>query len=180
MNKDFMQDGHDINQKKVKFPQLLREVLYLLSLPILVFGVYIIALKASYPLSYYVILCGNFFLFAYFLIPAIAAVYMKRGPLLEEKSINFNSKTKNFAGILTCIYMLMFPFFCSMSLLSPLVFDSSKTTPLYGSFVIFLFYCMPASLSMSVYLMWIRSKQPSSFSYCAALPVAVFFLLLIL
>lgn len=175
-----MQDKHDINQKRAKFPLLIREILYVLLLPILVFGVYIIASKASYPFGYLIFIYGNFFLFVYFLIPAIAAVYMKRGSLLEEKSINFNNTAKNFAVFLTSIYMLIFPFFCAICLLSLLVFDSGTENLLFKLFLMFLFYCMPASLSMSVYLMWTRSKQPSSFSYSAALPVVVFFLLLIL
>ncbi len=164
-------------QDKAKFPLLLGEIVYLLSLPIFVLGVYMPPSIAADSFAFF--LFGNIFLFAYFLIPAIAAYYMKRGALLEEKSNHFNKKAEICAVVLSCIYMLAFPFFCSMGLIGPLAFGSSKATVLYAACIVLLLYSMPVSLSISVYLMWARSKQLSFFFFSAALPIAVFFLILL-
>jgi hypothetical protein len=56
--------------------------------------------------------------------------------------------------ICTIIYVILFPFFFYMALLSTMVFDNPHMTVPLGSLIILVTFCIPLSMPISIYLMW--------------------------
>lgn len=78
------------------------------------------------------------------------------------------------ARFFTFLYVVLFPFFFYMAMLSPMVFNCS--IPAVGIFNIFFTFLIPLSMPVSVYLMWSRYSQGlyKKTHFFSALPVLVF------
>ena len=61
---------------------------------------------------------------------------------------------KNFATVWTVIYLMLFPFFLLMTLMSAMIFDSPSMTVPIGLGYMFMISWIPVSMAISIYLMW--------------------------
>ena len=75
----------------------------------------------------------------------------------SEQKIAYDRKNaKYFAIGFTVVYVIFFPFFFYMALLSGMIFDNPHMTTLIGLLIIFITFLIPLSMPVSIYLMWSR------------------------
>jgi len=67
-----------------------------------------------------------------------------------------SKKTKRCAWTATIIYLLLFPFLFMFAAASVLVFDSPSMTVPIGLSIIFMYFCVPLSIPVTLYLVWSR------------------------
>jgi hypothetical protein len=72
---------------------------------------------------------------------------------LEQK------RSKKYAWIATIIYLLLFPILIGLAGASFMVFDSSSMTIIGGLSLIFMYFCIPVSIPITLYLVWSRYTQ---------------------
>jgi hypothetical protein len=72
---------------------------------------------------------------------------------LEQK------RSKKWAWIATIIYLFLFPILVGLAGASFMVFDSPSMTVIGGLSLIFLYFCIPISIPITLYLVWSRYKQ---------------------
>ena len=75
---------------------------------------------------------------------------------LAEKE---RKKTKKYAWLATVIYLLLFPFLLMLAGASILVFDSPSMPIPLGLSIIFVYFCVPFSIPVAVYLVWSRYSR---------------------
>lgn len=64
-------------------------------------------------------------------------------------------KTAKFYAIAwTIIYLVLFPFFAYIALLSGMLLENPKTTVPVGLSMMLVMFCIPLSMPISIYLMW--------------------------
>lgn len=66
---------------------------------------------------------------------------------------------KYYASVLTLVYIVLFPFFFYVALLSSMMFGNPKTTLFIGMSIMFIMFWIPLSIPISIYLMWSRFSQ---------------------
>jgi hypothetical protein len=78
---------------------------------------------------------------------------MNKSAISEE---NFSSqKTAKYCAIgWTIVYLILFPFFFYIALLSAMIFDSPRMTISIGLWTMFMYFWIPLSMLASIYLMW--------------------------
>lgn len=85
-------------------------------------------------------------------------------------------QTKRYAWIVTIIYLVLFPFLSMLAMASGMISDSpSIAFPVVLS-VIALYFCIPLSIPISLYLIWsrfLKKNYRNSRRYCF-LPLYVF------
>lgn len=74
---------------------------------------------------------------------------------MEEESV-LSKKCELRLIIYSTIYVFLFPFFLGMAFLSPMVADSSRVTSFFLGVTIFMMFCIPLSIPISIYFMWSR------------------------
>ena len=77
-------------------------------------------------------------------------------------------KTKNCLRIATIVYLLLFPFLFVFAVASIMVFDSPSISIPIGLLNIFIYFWMPLSIPLALYLMWsryLRSDYKTSRQY---------------
>jgi hypothetical protein len=67
-----------------------------------------------------------------------------------------SKKCKRELILCTVIYVLLFPFLLYMALLSSMVSDSPRITPFFVGVIMFIVFCIPLSIPISIYFMWSR------------------------
>jgi len=77
---------------------------------------------------------------------------MTNCPLESEPRVS--KKCKRGLILCTIIDVLLFPFLLYMGLLSSMVSDSPRITPFFVGVIMFIVFCMPLSIPVSIYLMW--------------------------
>lgn len=78
-------------------------------------------------------------------------------------SINNDSKkTKGSLRIATTFYLILLPFAAAFAVGSLLAFDSPSLPIPIGLTIIFLYWCIPISIPITIYLMW---RQYSTGNY---------------
>ncbi len=83
---------------------------------------------------------------------------LENSPLSYEEQ--HRQSTKAILVPTTIAYLLLFPLSFAYAVVSVLVFDGPRMTPLAGGSIIFLCFCVPFSIPVTIYLMWSRySKQ---------------------
>lgn len=85
-------------------------------------------------------------------------------------------QAKYLAVISTIIYMILFPCFFYMGLLSSMVFDNPRMTIPVGLVIIFLTLLISLSMPISIYLIWsryLRHLYKQSIFFCS-LPIITF------
>ena len=90
--------------------------------------------------------------------------------------------TKYYALALTIIYVILFPFFFCVALISGMVLESPKITVFVGLSIIFAMFWIPLSMPISIYLMWFnfsRHRYKKSF-FWGLLPLFTFAVVLFL
>ena len=70
-----------------------------------------------------------------------------------ESELTVSKKCKHGLILCTIIYLLLFPFLLYMGLLSSMVSDSPRITPFFVGVIMFIVFCMPLSIPISIYLM---------------------------
>lgn len=88
-------------------------------------------------------------------------------------------------GLILCtaVYVLLFPFFFYMALLSAMVSDNPNIMPFLVGVIMLIVFCIPLSIPISIYLMWSRyfRKQydkARSFYWIPVYVIAAVFVLL--
>ena len=84
--------------------------------------------------------------------------------------------TKYLAVASTLIYIVLFPFFFYMGLLSSMVFDNPRMTTPVGLSIIFLTLLISLSMPVSIYLIWsryLRGLYKKALFFCI-LPLVTF------
>ena len=84
--------------------------------------------------------------------------------------------TKYWAVGSTIVYIVLFPVFFYMGLLSSMVFDCPRMTTFVGLLIIFLTLLISLSMPVSIYLIWSRYQRglyKKALFYCA-LPLITF------
>lgn len=56
--------------------------------------------------------------------------------------------------IFTSVYVILFPFILYLSLLSVMIFDKPSMPTALGLWIMFMFFCIPLSMVVSVCLIW--------------------------
>src|SRR5690348_13622349 len=84
-------------------------------------------------------------------------------------------KCKRGLMLCTVVYVLLFPFLLYMGLLSSMVSDSPRITPFFVGVIMFIVFCIPLSIPVSIYLMWSRyfRKQYDKARLFSRMPVYV-------
>lgn len=92
-----------------------------------------------------------------------------------ESEPTSSKKCKRGLILCTVIYVLLFPFLLYMGLLSSMVSDSPRITPFFVGVIMFIVFCMPLSIPVSIYLMWSRyfRKQYDEARLFSRMPVYV-------
>lgn len=92
-----------------------------------------------------------------------------------ESELTSSKKCKRGLILCTVIYVLLFPFLLYMGLLSSMVSDSPRITPFFVGVIMFIVFCMPLSIPVSIYLMWSRyfRKQYDKARLFSRMPVYV-------
>lgn len=92
-----------------------------------------------------------------------------------ESEPTVSKKCKRGLILCTIIYVLLFPFLFYMGLLSSMVSDSPRITPFFVGVIMFIVFCMPLSIPVSIYLMWSRyfRKQYDKARLFSRMPVYV-------
>lgn len=85
-------------------------------------------------------------------------------------------------SICTIIYVILFPFLFYAALLSAMVADSPRATPLFVGLTMFVVFWLPLSVPISIYLMWSRylRNQQSKARIFAGLPFYVFGIIMLI
>lgn len=73
-----------------------------------------------------------------------------------ESESTSSKKCKQELILCTVIYVLLFPFLLYMALLSSMVSDSPRITPFFVGVIMFIVFCIPLSIPISIYFMWSR------------------------
>ena len=73
---------------------------------------------------------------------------------LEKSSEDTRKTAKYFAIGWTLVYVILFPSFLYIALLSGMVLENPKTTVPIGLTMMFVMFWIPLSMPVSVYLMW--------------------------
>lgn len=84
--------------------------------------------------------------------------------------------TKYLAVVSTFIYIVLFPFFFYMGLLSSMVFDNPRMTTPVGLSIVFLTLLISLSMPVSIYLIWsryLRGLYKKALFFCT-LPLITF------
>jgi phosphoglycerol transferase MdoB-like AlkP superfamily enzyme len=68
-------------------------------------------------------------------------------------------KAKRLAWTTTIIYLSLLPFLLMIAFASVMVFDRPNTPLFFGLALIFLYFLMPLSILLAVYLVWSRFVQ---------------------
>ena len=90
-------------------------------------------------------------------------------------------KAKRSAWLATIIYLVLFPFLFMLAGASILVFDSPSMPIPLGLSIIFVYFCVPLSIPISVYFVWsryLRGDYQESRRFCL-MPLYFFVALLI-
>jgi threonine/homoserine/homoserine lactone efflux protein len=98
---------------------------------------------------------------------------MTNCPVESEPTVS--KKCKRGLILCTIIYVLLFPFLLYMGLLSSMVSDSPRITPFFVGVIMFIVFCIPLSIPVSIYLMWSRyfRKQYDKVHLFSRMPVYV-------
>ena len=67
-----------------------------------------------------------------------------------------SKKCKRGLILCTVIYVVLSPFLLYMALLSSMVSDSPRITPFFVGVIMFIVFCIPLSIPISIYFMWSR------------------------
>jgi threonine/homoserine/homoserine lactone efflux protein len=99
-----------------------------------------------------------------------------------ESEPTSSKKCKRGLIFCTVIYALLFPFLLYMGLLSSMVSDSPRITPFFVGVIMFIVFCIPLSIPISIYLMWSRyfRKQYDKARLFSGIPVYVMAIVFIL
>jgi hypothetical protein len=68
-------------------------------------------------------------------------------------------RTKWCAWIVTFIYLILLPFSVMLAITSIMVFDRPSITVPVGLSIIFMYFCIPLSIPLTLYLVWSRYSQ---------------------
>ena len=93
--------------------------------------------------------------------------------LLHDKE---RKKTKRYAWVATIVYIVLFPFLVMLAAASGMVSDSPSITFQVVLSVVILYFCIPLSIPVALYLVWsrfLRGHYRNSRYYCF-IPLYVF------
>lgn len=76
-----------------------------------------------------------------------------------ESRLTSSKKCKWELILCTIIYVILFPFLLYMGLLSSMVSDGPRITPFFVGVIMFIVFCIPLSIPVSIYLMWSRYSR---------------------
>jgi Mn2+/Fe2+ NRAMP family transporter len=93
-------------------------------------------------------------------------------PSVEED----RKKTKKCIWIATISYLCLLPFVFMLAVASIMVFDSPSMTVAIGLSIIFMYFCVPLSIPVTLYLVWSRYSQGDykKSRWCCLMPLCVF------
>ena len=71
-----------------------------------------------------------------------------------ESGEDFRKTAKNYAVACTIVYIILFPWFFYVALLSVMLLENPKTTVPVGLSMMFVMFWIPLSMPVAIYLMW--------------------------
>lgn len=100
----------------------------------------------------------------------------------QEQSSEDRISARYYAIFWTTIYLILFPFFFYIALLSGMIFDKPTMTVALGLWIMFMLFWIPLSMPISIYLAWSYyfKDQYTKSRYFCGLPILVFVLVVIL